>query len=282
MRMLLVISCATILLTVCLFRAGTRVVSSGEETNEVSPTKPDSRKTKSTSEKKSAEDRHSRLAIISAVEGKQSPLEAFLLSEASGLGGMEFLERAEIARAMEEQNLNASGLLQPDKAIELGRLLSADILLLIEPEAGGTESSLRIRAVETQGGIRLLDRQTAPVPKEPERSRLLADLRRCVRKSHVPQDKRHYVAAVGFRSEELGNSLTAEAQILGALLEQDLAAMPSVVMLERKNVGQLTAEQTLAGLAPRLAAHGSGDRGWASTRRRWPQSGRNHDVCFGG
>ena len=71
---------------------------------------------------------------------------------------------------------------------------------------------------------------------------------------HTPQEKRRYLATIGFRSEESGAALATEARILETLLEQDLAALPSVVMLERKDVGQLTAKQTLAGLDPLLRA----------------------------
>jgi hypothetical protein len=64
-----------------------------------------------------------RLAVVSGAEGKLSPLEGVLLSDLSGLGGIEFVERTELARVLQEQTLSAGSLLAPDKSIEIGRPL---------------------------------------------------------------------------------------------------------------------------------------------------------------
>jgi formylglycine-generating enzyme required for sulfatase activity len=198
--------------------------------------------------------RHVRLAIVSAVEARHSPYEDLLLAEASELGGVDFLERADLAKVLDEQKLTAASLTSAETAIRLGQLLSADALVLIESDAGAAARGVRMRIVESRSGVRLLDCPLSAVTDESQRKYLLAELRRCVTKLRSPAAQRCYVAVVGFRSEESSSALEAEARILGVLLEQDLALLPHVVMLERSQVRHLTAEQVLAGLNAQMRA----------------------------
>lgn len=103
-----------------------------------------------------------RPAIIAAVEARHSPLEDLLVGEAASLSGVDFLEREHLAKVLAEQKLSASGLTSPDTAIRIGRLLSADALVLIESEVGGDASTARLKVVETRSGVRLVDR-LAPI-----------------------------------------------------------------------------------------------------------------------
>jgi hypothetical protein len=198
--------------------------------------------------------RHVRLAIVAAVEAKHAPCEDLLLAEASALGGVDFLDRADLAKVLDEQKLTAGSLTSAETAIRLGQLLSADALVLIEPEAGAAARAVRVRIVESRSGVRLLDCPLSATADASQRKCLLAELRRCVTKLRSPAGQRCYVAVIGFRSEESGSALEAEARILGVLLEQDLALLPNVVLLERSQVRHLTAEQALAGLDARIRA----------------------------
>ena len=195
--------------------------------------------------------RRVRLAIVTAVEARHSPVEDLLLTDVSNLSGVEFLDREHLAQVMNEQKISIAGLTTPEAAIRAGQLLSADALVLVEPEADRAGGNARVKIVETRDGVRLTDR-SASVITAASRECLLADVRQCVAKLRSPVEKRRYVVDIGFRCEEPSRMLAADANALGVLIEQDLAALPTVMMLERDPTRQLAAEQVLAGLAPRL------------------------------
>jgi hypothetical protein len=193
-----------------------------------------------------------RLAIVSSVEGKHATAEDFFLVEASKLDGVELLERGRLDAVLREQKLSTTNLLSPETAVRIGRLLTADALVLVEAAAGGGKSADRIRLIETRGGVRLMDHPLASAAAPADRDALMADVRRCLGKLRAPEDRRLYVAAVGWHCEEPNDVLAGDARLLGVLLEQDLGALPDLVMLERDQARHVTAEQALANVGPHL------------------------------
>jgi len=170
--------------------------------------------------------------------------------------GIQLLERAAIQKVLAEHRLNLAGLMDPSHAIEVGRLLKADILLIVERTAPKRAASrkpapagatCRIRAVEVRSGVALrsmvvLQKQLAA---DPDSVTLLA-LSAAV-KWDLGADTRHYVGLLGFRSEEAGRALSGVCAALRAFLLNDLVESPDLVVLEREQLRKLTTERDLTG-----------------------------------
>jgi hypothetical protein len=120
----------------------------------------------------------------------QSPLISLLEVQLSKNGNIRLLERSQIDKILQEQQLSAAGLLDRNNTIKIGQLLGADALVIITLEnevkaitTGGVRSStpvstevgdleesgsttenqatgdlIRVRIAETAHGLRLLDR----------------------------------------------------------------------------------------------------------------------------
>ena len=126
-----------------------------------------------------------RLALITDEAGglDKSPLVSLLETQLSQTEGIQVLERAQIDKILQEQQLSLAGLLERNSIIEAGRLLRADAFILLSRESSSTDTKLsqpipvdeldevlpktdnvpkgqliRVRVAETAHGLRLLDR----------------------------------------------------------------------------------------------------------------------------
>jgi len=206
-----------------------------------------------------------KVALIPA-QGQYAPakeLVDFVEVALSGQEGIALIERAQIKKVLAEQELNASGLVDPANAVKVGKLLGADILLFIESRAPVDEKGkpdqkqeariCRVRAVEARTGIILCSalEQQQDLLRDAGKVAEVAAL--AAAKSQVPMKERRHVALLDFRSEELSHQLDGLALALGVFLVNDLAASPSVVVLERESLERLRDEEALAGLELDLA-----------------------------
>lgn len=97
----------------------------------------------------------SRWAVVT-VDPALSDVSAMLTAELSRLDGVSLVERDEIQRVLGELQLTADGLVEPDKALRLGQVLSAEAIVLVDT-VSGSNSVARARLVETRTGVRMWD-----------------------------------------------------------------------------------------------------------------------------
>ena len=111
-----------------------------------------------------------RIAIIAEDETVRK--EADLLTvELSQKSGLELLERTQIEKVFQEQAISAT---QKAGALQLGRLLGADGLIIIETQPGDRRSDLSLRLVAVKPGV-VLDQISWPRPV-PEPAKAVAFL----------------------------------------------------------------------------------------------------------
>lgn len=199
-----------------------------------------------------------RLAVIPQT-GRLGPtptLVAQLEVALSNEAGIGLVERQFIDQIWREQTLSFMGLSTGAGAIQAGKLLNADMLLLLErleeslAKKQGKDKPpalLRCRVVEVRTGIVLgsLIWEAAGLEKDP--APVLATVRRAAAKSRLAPEKRRYVALLDFRSEEAGRGLHPVRDALAVLFVNDLAASPAIVMLERGQLRRLREEESLTG-----------------------------------
>lgn len=188
-----------------------------------------------------------RIAILAAPA--QRGLADLLTAELSKQSEFTLVERESIARVVDELALSAARSGDGAAAVKLGGLLAADAILFVEPEPGSEPPRVRLEFVETRTGIRLGDWPVAAAGIEAaDMADAVGGMRQAGAKLGVRPGDRHLIGSVGIEPELESLELRTLARALTALVERDLADMPAVVMLERKQLRRLAAERDLTGL----------------------------------
>ncbi|MEO8164829.1 MAG: CsgG/HfaB family protein, partial [Betaproteobacteria bacterium] len=190
----------------------------------------------------------SQWAIIATGDPETRGVADLLTAELSNRPDIRLVERERIDSVLRDLNLSVSGLADQSKAIQLGKLLTADAMVLIEREAGSP--TMRVRFVESRSGIRLWDDLRKVSLDQPVIQRLATDLQAAGRKLKVPAQKRRTVSIMGIVAEKQDVDLVNAARSLHAFLERDLQACDDVVVLERERerLKHLVAERDLTGV----------------------------------
>lgn len=184
-------------------------------------------------------------------QGGRAP-EALVLAELevalSQQEGVALVERSEIDKILQEQELAVSGLTEPRTAARLGKLLSAELLLFVEKVPGAQPPGYRLQVAETATGVtfaaRVVKAERLAGTAKPAQDLLSGALA----KVRVPVDKRHYVGLIDFRNEELHRHLDRLANAFGMFVTADLSRSPDVVVLDREHLHKMTTEKNLTGV----------------------------------
>ena len=185
-----------------------------------------------------------RLAVIA--QGQSAPcrgLADLLQVELSRRDGIELVEREEIDRVLAEQALTASGLVAESARIHLGALLKADGLLFVD-QTVSTNNVFHLRLVETkQGYVAGFMIHAAGTPM----AQTLAAIDRSLANLSLPADQRVGVSVLAFenalpanfRGEPIVRAFMADVD---EKLMVELAAIPGVLVLERRQLGDVARE----------------------------------------
>ena len=192
------------------------------------------------------------LAVV-ATDAELAPLAALLEVQLSQ-GGIRLVERAELDRILQEQELGAAGLTKRDALVKLGRLLRADAFLLLSVEAkpkeeGGkkAEGLLRVRLAETVRGIRLLDTYAAWDPEKVEEAagQVAGRVASAAAKLTLPPGELVPVGIVDIHRVLLGEERQWVCRALKTMLSSRLSREPRIVVLEREDLKLLMGEKEL-------------------------------------
>lgn len=196
-----------------------------------------------------------RWAVVSSDDVRNSGLSDLLTLELGNLPRVVLVEREAIEMVLKELELNASGLVAPERAVQLGKLVAADAVLFIEHGKQRTASMLHARLIETRTGVRLEDWLLPNQGVKASVEILARELQRAARWQQLPDDDRRYVGLVGIHSEEPDSPLDETARGITVCLEHDLQKLHAVAVLEREQLRRLIEERELA--AAELALRGS-------------------------
>lgn len=175
-------------------------------------------------------------------------LEAKLLADADGT----WVERAQIDKILKEQKLQA--MFSPQGVgdrVKLGKLLKADVLVMVRPVKDAKEPTLELAVSETAGGLRLLVR-AVPVTKNvaEDVAVLVAAVREGV-KLHG-EEIREVVAVPPFVSNDLEFAQDHLKGALAKLTETETLRRKGVVVVELAEADALAKELALTDPGARL------------------------------
>jgi len=195
-----------------------------------------------------------KVALIAdkAFDLDKSPLISLLEVKLSQKQGIELLERAEIDKILQEQQLSVAGLLQRHSAVKVGRLLRVDAFVLLSIEDSPHEKQyqkrlLRVRVTETAHGLRLLDTfEELDIAKLKEIvERITNKVTAIVPKIMLPPGEAIPVGIVDIHRVQLGERYQWLARALPAILSVRLSKELRIIMLEREDLKILHDEKLL-------------------------------------
>ncbi|MCX7425075.1 MAG: hypothetical protein NTW96_05530 [Planctomycetia bacterium] len=190
-----------------------------------------------------------RVALIGS-RGHQAAQQCLALAEvelSGGGGDIAMVERGEIAKLLAEEELSLSGIVDAADAIRVGKLLSADVLAVVETDPQSSHV-LGILAFETASGMHLCDRALTEGDPEQAGRQIAEAVRLAVRKRTLGPDARRTFCLVSVRNADLPLSANPLCDGVGRLVERVLTNSPDVVVLERKRFELIKREAALGQL----------------------------------
>lgn len=178
-----------------------------------------------------------RLALLSSADEN---LTAVVEATLTGEQGIKLVDRADLKRALAEQKLSLGGLVGHEHAVSVGIMVTADVLATMDPiESGGIAAVI----FDAGTGRRLRDIMVAEKSAETTAIRLAAVIKEAVVKSNQPGGVTLCLLTV--RNADLPREMSGLCEAAGALLERRLIESPTVAVLERSRLDQITRERSL-------------------------------------
>jgi hypothetical protein len=207
-----------------------------------------------------------RIAVVTTEPGPETD-QIVALAEAQ-LGSdaeLELLDRQAVVKVLVEQKLALSGLIDPDQAIKVGKILNVDLFAILEcePEDATVDGNktknklLGLTALDSRSGVRLWDRPLAPVGIEETATNIVAGVKKAVAKYQSQGKGLRTVGLLPVRNADLPRSQDSVVQTVGRLLERNLMRAPDVAVVERDRLRVVLKERNLPAqdsLLPLLAS----------------------------
>jgi hypothetical protein len=217
-------------------------------------------------------------AVVAADASQDGGFVDLLTAELSRDESYQLVERADVARVLDELSLQASELVDPQRAVKFGQLLSADAILIVEKAAEGGEAWRFARLVETKSGIQMWSGLVVQTDPAHDSHKVLVRQLRAARGKMTTEAARHYVGILDVKGEELDKTSDIFAKTVRLMLEHELQQSPQLVVLEREQAVRLLQERELTGIEVDLRTATTLIEGGV---RRLPESGeRKIDLRF--
>ena len=190
--------------------------------------------------------------VCALLDPEQTPRAAMLEAKLLADTGATWVERGNIAVVLKEQKLQAMFAPQGvSDRVKLGKLLKADVLVMVRPVKDAKEVALEVVVSETAGGLRLLVR-SVPVTKDADVdvAALLAAVRAGIKKHG--ETIKEVVAAPPFASENLGYEFEHLKGAFAKLTESVALDRDGVVVVEFAEAEALAKEIALAAPGAKL------------------------------
>lgn len=191
-----------------------------------------------------------RVALVGSHVGEVAG-GAVALAEArlSGRKGLDVLDRHNVKRMLQEQQLSVAGLVDASFAMKVGQVCSVDLFALVEQSTDG-EETLACIVYDSATGVRLCDESLPSDEIEASADAVVACVDFAARKRSAGLGKLQPLTVIGVRNADLPRSLDTQCQSLAMLLERGLIRSGNIALLERTRLAWLQQEQNLA-TAPR-------------------------------
>lgn len=171
---------------------------------------------------------------------------------------IKLVEREELNRIIEEQKLHAEGLSRSD-AMQLGKLLNADGLLIMRKSHASSRENIELRLVAVRPGIVISNENysNGVFSFDGIEAVIAPQLSRLWPKLNIAPEKAIPLSFGGLHATKDGSEMKKWERELSLLLEHRLIGEPALYVLERKNMELLIAEkQWAANETELLTGHG--------------------------
>lgn len=188
----------------------------------------------------------SRWAIVASPEVQKSGLADVVWAEASTLDRLEFVERSELDRVAKELELEslagADGVAQ---RINAGRVLQADVLVLLKTVSKSESNPLRVVICDTRQGARLASFETVlnKATFDQTAKSVVAEMARV--RSHFAEGIRLVVGVTPFVSRNLEHRHDHWQSRFAELLTNSLASQRGVAVIEVEEARAILKERSL-------------------------------------
>jgi|GEM_PF-2560170 len=189
---------------------------------------------------------HAADPVCALLDPEKAPRSALLEAKLIGDPGATWVERADIDKILQEQKLQTAfspqGIGEP---VKLGKLLKADLLVMVRPVKDAKEPALEVVISETAGGLRLLIR-AIPLTKSAEEdvAAMLVAVRAGIKKHG--EAIAEVIAVPPFVSNDLEFSREHFKGAFAKLAESEALDRKGVVVVELAEAEALAKEIALA------------------------------------
>lgn len=164
---------------------------------------------------------------------------------------LELLDRALIRRVLAEQKLSVSGVVDASQAIAVGKLLTVDLIAVVETSPG-KEGVPGLVIFDSRTGVRYWNAALPVVATELERAADAVVI--AVRSAHRKREGRtpafHTVGVMTVRNADLPRSQDGLCEAVGLLVERGLSRSPDLAVLERRRLAHVNEERALPVVDP--------------------------------
>ncbi|MBV9123290.1 MAG: hypothetical protein JO112_08035, partial [Planctomycetes bacterium] len=162
---------------------------------------------------------------------------------------IQLLERSANDRILAEHELSLSGLVDVNKVVAAGKLLSLDLFAVVETDPSGKDA-LGLVVFDAGTGVRLWDAALPAGEAQKTAKAAAEDIRAAVRKRAAGWKNLRPVCLLGVRNADLQPEMNSFSQFVALLLERRLVNSEGVVVLERKRLEFVNQERALPTPAP--------------------------------
>jgi hypothetical protein len=163
-------------------------------------------------------------------------------AELSSEKRLQLLERRQIEKALKEQAVSLSGLVDASTAVRAGQILGADLFGVLESD---DKEAVGLVVYDAATGVTLAD-VSLPTGEAAARAAAVADaVRAALKKRDLGPDGLKLVGVLSVRNADLPRAKDDLCRSLATVLERELVNSPGVVVLERKRLELLNRERKL-------------------------------------
>jgi hypothetical protein len=157
---------------------------------------------------------------------------------------IQFVDRESISGVLKEQKLSLSGLVDPDRAIEVGKMLKADLFGVLETDAKG-KRPLGLTIFDSSNGLRLTDLAVDMKDEEAAAKLVASEIESAVAKDRSIKDGLRVVGFLPVRNADLPIEREDTCETVRILLERQLTGSPGIAVLERTRLEHVNEERRL-------------------------------------
>ncbi|MDA3798443.1 MAG: hypothetical protein PF692_05105 [Kiritimatiellae bacterium] len=148
------------------------------------------------------------------------------------------LERDQMKRLLDEHKINLSGFVDAEDALKLGNILGVDCFVILQ-RSDVDNRVISLVAFHTETGVRLLHETFVDYNVELLSDTIIKSVTKMVYKTTSDQSKIFTVSVLPMQNAEFSSTENVLCSGVDMLVEQSLLKLPSVTLLERKQLNYL-------------------------------------------